>query len=234
MVNTVIGLDATHAEAHSIPHGTAVVYGYVSGTPDIVWTPACWSMFPTSRKIRIWQGYGGWLPPTAYDECDVEKGALQPSDVAHIMSARVAAGFQWTTFYGSRDYLAAVTAAGSKLPKDLWIGHANCRLADWSLNQHEAEALVGTMVEGMTCVAVQWASDTSNPETVVPGGTTTLRQTPMDINVVDFAWVPSTVHPAPPPPPPPAPLRAALVEHNADGSYSLRQVASTDAGTSWH
>lgn len=234
MANTVTGLDATHAEAHNVPHGTMVVYGYVSGTPDILWTPSDWGMFPGSRMVRTWQGYGGWVPPGAYDECDMERGALQPADVQHILTARVTAGYQWTTFYGGRDYLAAIAAEARKLPPQLWDGHANCRLADWSLDEAHAAALVGTEVEGMTCVAVQWASDTSNPNTRVPGGTTTLSQTPMDINVVDVAWRPSIAQPQPPTPQPPPPVAGALVMYDPHNGYTLRTVHSTDAEHTWH
>lgn len=234
MVNTAIGLDATHAQAHNIPHGTFFVYGYVSGTQDIQWTSADWSMFAGSQLVRIWQGYGGWLQPGQYDECDMEKGALQPSDMPHILAARVAAGFEWTTFYGSRDYLNAIGEVAKTLPRGLWDGHANCRLADWSLNEQSAAKLIGTMIGGMTCVAVQWASDSSNPNTPVPGGTTTLSQTPMDINVVDINWRPSIAHVGPPVPVPPQPVKGALVLVDGQGNYMMRSVQSTDAEKTWH
>ena len=44
----------------------------------------------------------------------------------------------------------------------------------------------------MTCRAVHWASPTSNPGTIVPGGTLTLAQAQVDLSVAEDAW-----HPAP-------------------------------------
>ena len=201
--------DTIHANVNNInPNGPFThVAGYTSGTPDIMWTAADWSRFPRQHHIRIEQGYGGFTPNMSdYDVLDIETGAWTPETAANEVERRVLAGYTWTTLYGN-DTALSQTASLIKAKGDhIWIGHVDCVLADWNLNEAEAAAIVGTMVHGMTCQGVQWASPSSNPNTNLPGTSMTLSQGNVDLNVVNPNWNPSTVPVKPPVPVPPTPV----------------------------
>jgi hypothetical protein len=219
MVDTVhgsVGLDLAR-----FPY----VAGYVSGTPDIKWTPGDWGLFGHSKKVRIWQGYAGTpVDFRAWDVIDVETGAVTVAQAAAAVNARVANGIQWTTIYGSDSTLAEVAKAVQAYGGHVWVGHVNAWLADWNLSLTEASKIIGTMVHGMTCIAVQWASPSSNPGTILPGTGKTLKQANVDLSVVDGTWVPSGgwgASPAPPvvPPAPPQAVKAVqIVVKYSDGS----------------
>lgn len=170
------------------------VGGYVSGKAGtgIQWTPEQWQAIKPAMGVRIWQGYGAAPEPWGYDEIDVERGALTPAGAAACVRQRVDAGITWTYLYGSLDQLVATGKAIRALGEKYWVGHVQCRLADWSLDRVEAEARVGTYVAGMTCYAVQWASPESNPNTIMPGPSgLTLKQANTDLSVIDVRWEPT-------------------------------------------
>jgi len=226
MADTVVG------SAHNIPKNFPRVGGYVTGTPDVRWTDQEWALFPPASHVRIEQGYGALLNVADYDEIDVEAGAISPQTCAGMIAARVAAGHNWTTVYASRNNLALVATAVKAHGDSVWIGHVDCILADWDLNQGEATALVGTMVEGMTCVGVQWASPRSNPDTLLPGTTMTLREANVDLSVVAADWNPSGIGNVPPPPPPPPPAEHyGFVVYGVGDQIVGHPVTSTDLHT---
>ena len=73
------GYDAISANIGSIPANAIAVAGYVTGTPDIVWTQADFDKFPLAHKEYIDQGNGSpWRAPTVID---IENGALTVSDI---------------------------------------------------------------------------------------------------------------------------------------------------------
>lgn len=240
------------------------VAGYTSGTPDIMWTAADWSRFPRQHHIRIEQGYGGFTPNMAdYDVLDIENGAWTPEAAANEVKRRVDAGYQWTYLYGNRTDLEAAANLIKAMGDHYWIGHVGCGLADWNLNEEEAAAIVGTFVAGMTCYWVQWASPSSNPNTVLPGTSMTLSQANVDLSAVDPTWNPVTVPvkptppptpvpppvvkpptpptpvpPTPPTPVPPTPPTVLSVDGvvcfvNSSGSLASSGVVSTDGGLTW-
>jgi hypothetical protein len=228
-VATSVMLDTIGANAANIPLTTYYVAGYVSGLGDVPWSQAQFDRFPTIRKVRIWQGAGVKPSLQAYDVIDVESGAVTPQEAAQAVKDRVTAGIQWTTVYGSDSVLAQVTAEIQKFGNAVWNGHVNYFLADWNLNEAEAAALLDTHIHGASCVAVQWASPSSNPNTVVPGGSQTLSQANIDISVVDTNWVPSGgFGPTPVPIPPPPTFHGVLVTTDGTGSFVARQVVSHD------
>lgn len=231
-VPTTVMMDTEAGDAHNIPIETTHVGGYVSGTPDIKWTGQEWDMFPSSVRIRIEQGYGALPNPGDYDELDCERGALSPQTVAGLIAARVAAGYEWTTVYASRANLALVATAVQAHGDAVWVGHVNCMLADWNLDQAEAEALVGTSVEGMYCIGVQWASPSSNPHTLIPGTSMTLIDGNVDLAVVEAGWTPSTLPPPAVVPPSPAVVFHGIVTYLlSNGTLNAASVTSTDLRT---
>lgn len=216
-------IDAIHLNVPHIPVTSAKVAGYVTGTPDIQWTAADWARFPHSGHVRIEQGFGPF-DPLHCDVLDVEARAVTPALAAQGVKDRIAAGIAGTTIYASRNTLPAVEAALNALLGGTWHGHADCWLADWNLNEAEADALIGTTMHGMTCRAVQWASPSSNPRTLVPGSTMTLSQAGCDLSAAGAAW-----HPAPAPKPQPV-MEAMLVV--LPGGQA-RKVLSADGGRHW-
>ena len=221
-MTTVLMVDATHASVAGVPASVPKVAGYVTGTPDIEWVTADWARFPASGHVRIEQGYGPVPKPSLWDVLDIETGAWQPGDVPGQVKSRIAAGITWTTAYASDGLLAevehALIAAG---PHGWYYGHVDCWLADWNLNEVQAAALVGQLVHGMTCRAVQWASPTSNPHTLLPGTSRTLSQVNCDLSAAAAGWHPAALPPPPPSPPPPPPalpaeIKAAAAQLQAD------------------
>lgn len=200
---TVTMVDATHVCVGNVPISTPKVAGYVSGTPDIQWAPLDWARFPRSGKVRIEQAYGRWPPPDprAYDVLDVEDGAVLPDQVPDQVHKRIGLGITWTNIYAPRSKMAqvqqALSGAESQFGHGWYWGHVDCWLADPDLSEASAAALVGSVQYGMTCRAVQWATPRSNPGTLVPGSTLTLRQANVDLNAAEATWFPAPAPPAP-------------------------------------
>lgn len=229
----VVMLDTVGTAAHNIPKATPYVGGYVTGSGAVPWSQGEWSMFPDSRHIRIDQSPSANPDPHSFDAVDMETNALTAGGVAAEVKRRVDAGVTWTTVYATRANLALVTAAIKGLGGSYWDGHVNYWLADWNLDEEQAAALIGTFIEGATCIAVQWASPTSNPNTVVPGGSATLVQANVDISVCDGTWIPSGGWGTPPTPvAPPATEHGVLVTDDGHGNLTEKSVSSTD-DTHW-
>lgn len=243
-MTTDVMCDTIHDNVKEInPNGPFThVAGYVSGSSDIIWTASDWNRFPKQIKIRIEQGYGSKTPDlTSYHVLDVESGAWTPQEAADEIERRVKAGHVWTTVYGTDSTIQQVGALVRAKGDAIWIGHVDCWLANWNLNQADAAKIVGTEVHGMTCRAVQWASPTSNPHTVEPGTTLTLKAANVDLSVVDVKWNPTTaataVSPVKPPTPPTPPVHDAVpgfVTWINGGKLVNEAVTSTDAGVTWH
>lgn len=208
-------VDTIGADSANIPIGTKYVGAYASGLDDVPWTQADIARLKNTGSIilRIYQGAGTYPGVDGYDGLDVETGALTPDQAAAEIKKRVEAGYPWTYVYGSDEVLAATAVAIRLLGADVWNGHVYAFLANWNLSQTQAVSLLGTTVHGMTCVGVQWASDTSNPETLVPGTTGTLKSLNCDLSVVDPTRLPLPPKGGvAPPAPAPAPKTVTKVE----------------------
>jgi len=172
-------IDTIHDNVGSIPMGTPKVAGYVTGTPDIQWVSADWDRFPNSGHVRIDQSptLSSWVSGGA-DVADVENGAGTIEQACVQARAREAKGW-WSFVYISAGNLAALQSAVASfgLTKvQYWV-------ANWNLNEAEAgDQLGGDMV------AIQWASPSSNPDTVVPGGSETLTAANVDLSVAIPSW----------------------------------------------
>lgn len=193
-------VDAIHANVGNINPSVAKVAGYVTGTPDIEWTPADWDRFPNSGHVRIEQGHGD-LQLEGVDAYDVEFGALSPSMMPDIIKQRIGAGHDWTTIYAGHAKLQACRLALEQAgPHGWYYGHVDAWLADWNLTHAQAQALLGHELYGLTVRAVQWASPTSNPTTPVPWSSTTLAQAQVDLSVTQDGWHAAKVVTLPPDP----------------------------------
>lgn len=178
-------IDATQGSARNIPVATPKVAGYVTGSPDIQWQLATWRMFPRSGHVRIDQRAGIGVPLLS-DAGDAETGAKTVPDLVRRARVRHQHGLS-DSWYFSRgrldgEVIPAVRAAGLD-PSRIFLW-----LADWSLSEAGAALLIGQKFGGMTCAAVQWASPSSNPGTIVPGSGMTLRQANVDLSVAATAW----------------------------------------------
>lgn len=228
-VPTAVMLDDIGSSSRNIPASTHNVAGYVTGLDAVPWTAADWARFPNATKFRIAQGAGANPPINGYDIIDVERGAVTPATAAQMIHDRVHAGVQWTTVYGTDSTLAEVTDAVKKFGAQVWDGHVNYWLADWNLNEVKAAAKLGRLIHGASCVAVQWASPESNPDTIVPGGIMPLREANVDISVIDANWIPSggfTGHLTVPTPV--KVFHGILVTMDANGVFHARAVSSAD------
>lgn len=174
-----IMIDAMGINAVGIPVSTPVVAGYVTGSGDVPWTQQDWDRFPGGH-VRIDQSPGlvSWTAGDA-DVADMEQQAGTQHQVIAGALARKARGWMsWV--YVSRGALAALR--GAVLAAQL-TGHVQYWVADWSLDEAQAAAqLTGDVV------AIQWASPSSDPHTVVPGGTQTLSQAGADLSVTVPGW----------------------------------------------
>lgn len=179
----VVMLDTIGGSIGGIPTSTEKVAGYVSGTngtdgsTDILWDAADWARFPTAGKVRIDQS------PTLslWDACDVfdvETGAASIGTAVERAKQREAKGWYTFIYISQGNFSAlkdAVSAAGLKKVQ-YWV-------ANWNLDEAEAAEQLGGDI-----VAIQWASPSSNPETITPGGSENLKSSNVDISVTIPAW----------------------------------------------
>lgn len=234
MVDVTVMPDFTHSAVHNVPNSVyRHVAGYTSGTADICWTVDDWAKYSNSIRIRIEQGFGPAPDVRSYDVLDIERGAWTPQSAADEVERRVQAGIQWTTLYGGDAALAAASALIVRKGPSIWVGHVDCVLANWNLDQAHASTLIGTHVHGMTCRGVQWASPSSNPHTPLPGTTLTLAEANVDLHVVQWDWAPSSQPALPPPPPPPRPVNSQKGILVTIPNGHVYDVASTDGGATW-
>jgi hypothetical protein len=180
-VITVTMVDATGACSAVIPSSTAKVAGYVTGSDGVQWTTGDWSRFSLSQVVRIDQSPGtGDLQAQVKD---VEPGAASNADALSWGLGRKAAGFVpcWYTFRDNLTPLLNTLDAGGLSSGQLWV-------ADWNLDEEEAAAQVKAQSGPYPVKAIQWASPSSNPETLLPGTTRTLANANCDLSVADASW----------------------------------------------
>lgn len=197
--------DTIGTDAGNIPPGAVKVAGYVTGTPDIMWNASAWARFDRAGRVRVDQSPAGGAyalhmangkPAIDADVYDMELRAGTADRFAELAPQRHAAG-AGNCGYGTPTTRAAAAAALDAMPGLEWRGSFGWWLADPNLNEAEADALIGQVIDGFYTVAVQWATPTTNPDTPVPGSTSgaTLKSANLDLNRALAAW-----HPAPAPP----------------------------------
>jgi hypothetical protein len=233
MVNVATMIDCEGSNSGAIPTGTAFVGAYVSGIDGVEWTGAELAAWPRAREVRIYQGAGTYPGVGAYDAIDVEAEAVSVPTAISELEKRVQNNYDRTIFYAGDANAAAIQAAGQAAGNAVWIGHAYLWYANWDLSETEAEALLGKEVHGMTCIAVQWASPTSNPHTIIPGGTETLEEANVDLSVVDASLLPLPSNITVAAAPPKTIVKGAVVFENTTGAYQSKDVTSADGGNTW-
>jgi hypothetical protein len=163
----------------------AKVAGYVTGSGGIAWSLQEWDMFPESRTGRVRIDQTPTLAPFAQgnaEVADVENGAGTITEFAVAAKARKLKGLRSAIYIQSsnaNNAHAYFTQQGIISDVDWWI-------ADWNLSETQAATEIGKN----NVVAVQWASPTSNPNTLVPGSKLTLAQAGVDLSVALEAWFP--------------------------------------------
>lgn len=204
--------DTIGRDSMRIPGGAEKVAGYVTGTPDIIWTSADWQRFARAGRVRIDQSQQGAAYATGNaDVYDIEVLAGSPAMFAALAVERH--GRRWPNCpYGSTAALQAAAAALDTIhyagaPAGWWHG-MDAWLANPNLSMAEATDLIGKPFFGFTLRAVQWATPRSNPHVAVDGGN--LASLNLDLSVADAAW-----HPAPPAPPEIAWLQPVLTTARA-------------------
>lgn len=227
------GIDTIGANATNIPLNTPVIGAYVSGTGPIPWTASDLSDFAKDQVVRIYQGYGTYPGVGNYDMIDVETGAVTIAQAASEVEKRVLSGYNWTIIYGTDSTISECALAIQALGNNIWAGHVYSWLADWDLSEAEATAKLGTQIHGMTCIGVQWASPSSNPNTIAPGTTKTLRELNLDLNVVDVSLLPLPGKAVSPLPPVQPAIHGLVVYESSPSTYTSKDVTSTDGGNTW-
>lgn len=169
------GADCLGIHAGLLSLKTPVIWPYVTGTDPVPWSEEEIRLFEKAgaKVYRVNQGDAS--KPFLGDEFDVEAGAITPEQVIEII--RIRRERKWSTrVYGTYDTYREVTAELVTLGfrRSVWW-----RIADWNLSAHLADLeLWGDVYAG------QWASPTSNPQTLLPLTSLTLEQAGADLNVV--------------------------------------------------
>lgn len=191
-------IDAIGANAGAIPKGTKRVAIYLTGSGGVAWTNADVRQLTKDDPqlqsvIRIDQANqsSDIFPQVSYIVVDIEPGAANIPEAIRIAVGRKALGLRTGLYYFRAEEGAlrgAVAAAGLESHVDYWAAY-------WDLDREQAIAALGH--NGIK--AVQWASPSSNPDTLVPGTRRTLREANVDLSVSLADW-PSKLSIKPPPP----------------------------------
>lgn len=194
-MTVLTAVDTIHAYVNNIPaDSTAIqqVNGYITEAhpgDGIQWTTSDFDRFPHYVKKTIAQ-----LPyhDPAADILDVETGAATDPEAVLWVQGRHAAK-QAAHIYVDKNNVPALfdalKAANELEQTYLW-------LADWSLNETEARTILGTDFGGFRVEMVQWASPSSNPNTILPGTNYTLKNAGCDLSVaIPFSTWQAPVNP---------------------------------------
>lgn len=212
-MTTIPMADTIGADAKNIPATFPKVAGYDTGSGSIPWTLADWGLFPKSGHVHIDQSPGLASYGIGHSAvADIESGAGTIANLMVQTKLRYAAGARGNVYCSLGDpfnhpassvlvqVLLGMVNAGLDVSKtDFW-------LADWNLNETQASALIGHYTVplaghgnvSVNVVAVQWASPSSNPNTILPGTNQTLSQANVDLSETAPGWFPYVAPPIPP------------------------------------
>lgn len=179
MTTVLTAVDTIGKYVDNIPVDSAAIQqvnGYITGSDGVKWNKEDWDRFPHYTKKRIAQLTQN--DPGA-DILDVEPdAATDPAAVVWVKARHDSK--QPAHIYVSSSNVAALYNALDKAGE---VEQTYLWLANWSLDEAEAQALLGTNYGGFRVEMVQWASPTSNPNTFLPGTGYTLGQAGCDLSV---------------------------------------------------
>lgn len=170
------------------------VAGYMTGSFGIEWPLQVWDMFPKDQvgKVRIDQSPGlHKFAQGAADVADVETNAGTITNFVAAAKQRIGMGLHCDIYIQS----SSVNAAHTRFQKEGILSHVRWWVADWNLSRDEA---MSRIMNSDSVVAVQYASPSSNPHSVIPGTSMTLAATNVDLSVARADWYAPTSAPKPP------------------------------------
>lgn len=190
-------LDTIGANAGAIPAGTRRVATYVTGSGGIAWSSGDIAKLrqddPQLQLLMRIDQSNSVLSFPFYVVKDVEPGASTNATAVDEAKARRDRGLR-TCLY---TYIANFAALRQMVDSAGVADHVDYWIADWSLDREQAIAFIDS---NPAIKAVQYASPTSNPNTLVPGGHRTLAEANIDISVTRADWpAPLPAGPAPKP-----------------------------------
>lgn len=170
--------------------------GYVTGIDGIDWPAAAWpDLAPhtglfhydqSPQLVAFASGAADGADPVLPDGSHgisrpaIEQGAATLDTAVRQTRPREAKGwFSW--WYVELGILPEVRQARD----DAGFRRVRLIVADWSLSQAAATVF---LEQNADTDAVQWASPTSNPRTLVPGTSKTLAELNCDLNVTRAGW----------------------------------------------
>jgi opacity protein-like surface antigen len=214
--------DTIGADSHNLPTTLAKIGGYVTGSGGVLWSEAMFNRFTKSGHVRINQDPTS--DPMLGGVLDVEPRAWTNTGAAAALRKRKDVGRYDNAYTSLANVSALETACRTQ---GLLPGQVGLWLANWNLSRDQAVAVLLAGHPYFRLVAVQWASPSSNPGTILPGTSLTLAQANADLSVALDSWYPPAT--TPPPPPPPT-IKGLVVMEN----LSSHAVQSLDGGKSWH
>lgn len=206
-------VDTVGTFAHRIPveyWKSRLVLGYTTGPGDTIWTPEERALFPHWAGID--QSDSAAPESRIARVGDVEAGAMKIAVFVQWCRNRHLQGAA-STGYLSESLLVAARLA----IKDAGIPGVTYGVANWNLNRQQALARLGGDV-----VWVQYASPTSNPNTILPGSDMTLHEANCDLGVAVDGW--PNFHPNPPAPKTENLPRATVTFDPDDGHWTVTGI----------
>lgn len=214
-------LDTIGAGAGNIPAGTKRVAIYLTGGGGIAWTNADVAKLnhddPELQSVLRIDQSNSLLHLPVYLIKDVEAGASTNTTAIDEVQSRRLAGLR-SGIYTSRANYPAMRQMVESVPGlldfvDFWV-------ADWNLSREEA---INFMFSDDHIKAVQWASPTSNPQTLVPNSSRNLLESNIDLSVTRADWP----APLPAPRPKPKPKRRPPKVHPKVTAAGISGVLTT-------
>lgn len=151
--------DATHENIGSLPQNASYA-GYVTGSPQIQWTPDDWKKYPDA--VRIDQTPVGTPWDVTADGDDYESGAVALSELPNRAKLRIAS-FQNATRPGQRlpfIYMSAnnVSAVVNELVNNNVKSGVGLWVANWNLSEPQAVADVIAASGPFPIIGVQFTN----------------------------------------------------------------------------
>jgi hypothetical protein len=207
------GADVTGANFSSLPEGTGITAGYVTGSGGVPWSAEQFAAHPDA--IRIDQSPANTVMDETADVLDVEAGAATLADIAPwVLAARSAwaaasrPGQRHPAVYASRSSLTAVCnalAAARVTGVGLWV-------ADWTGDRAAAAAMLEASSGPYPVIGVQYAD-----------------RGLYDADVFLESWV--NARSAKAAPRPPAPVKAAVPPGQWDDPHAWTWAEVSISGT---